>query len=221
MLSGLRDQSEVSFLLRAIVSVGLFERSEVVILSANNPFCSFRFFETMSKRKGKVEVSEPEEYTVEKILDKRIVEGKIEYFLKWQGYPDSENTWEPEENLDCPEIISEFERNWNKKKKINSSDKKHKLSDSESEVLIKRKHEEEKVRGFDRKLEPEKIIGATDTGGELMFLIKWKGCDEADLVSSKTANVKCPQTVIKFYEERLIWHTGKENENAEEEKHAA
>ncbi|CAL1289130.1 unnamed protein product [Larinioides sclopetarius] len=160
---------------------------------------------------------EPEEFIVEKILDKRIVAGKTEYFLKWQGYPDSENTWEPEENLDCPEIIEEFEKNYAKKKKIESSEKKRKLNGSEqgSEAPAKKKAEDEKPRGFDRQLEPERIIGATDNGGELMFLIKWKGCDEADLVPSKTANVKCPQIVIKFYEERLIWHSGNNCEDDE------
>ena len=31
-----------------------------------------------------------------------------------------------------------------------------------------------KPRGFDKGLEPDKIIGATDNSGELMFLISWK-----------------------------------------------
>ena len=33
----------------------------------------------------------------------------MEYLIKWEGYPDSENTWEPQANLDCPEIIKAFE----------------------------------------------------------------------------------------------------------------
>jgi len=66
----------------------------------------------------------------------------------------------------------------------------------------------------------EKITGATEASGELMYLIKWEGInDHFDLVSAKEANLMCPQIVINFYQEKLIWNQeagpSKENRNTQ------
>lgn len=160
----------------------------------------------MGLGRGGESEGEEEEFTVERILDKRIRNSKVEYLIKWEGYPDTENTWEPQENLDCPDIISAYEEKSQKKKEEKKRKKEAESSGGKKKQKVV-EEEDNKPRGFDRGLQPERIIGATDSSGELMFLMKWKDSDEADLVPARQANVKCPQIVIQFYEERLTWHT--------------
>ncbi|XP_069808423.1 chromobox protein homolog 1 [Dendropsophus ebraccatus] len=178
------------------------------------------------KKMEEVVDEEEEEYVVEKVLDRRVVKGKVEYLLKWKGFSDEDNTWEPEENLDCPDLIAEFLQSQKTAHESERADGKRK-ADSDTELgggeesnkPKKKKEEVEKPRGFARGLDPERIIGATDSSGELMFLMKWKNSDEADLVPAKEANVKCPQVVISFYEERLTWHSyPSEDDDKKEDK---
>jgi hypothetical protein len=46
-----------------------------------------------------VRISVDKEYKIEKIIDRRKRGKKFEVLVKWLGYPDSANTWEPEENI--------------------------------------------------------------------------------------------------------------------------
>ena len=58
-----------------------------------------------------VEVEGIPEYEVEEILNSQLKWGKLEYLVKWSGYMDNYNTWEPESNLDnSKEAINDFHK---------------------------------------------------------------------------------------------------------------
>jgi len=72
------------------------------------------------------EDDDPEEYVVEAIRarkrDPRT--GNDVFLVKWEDYPESDNTWEPAENLKCPEIVQKFleqEANKRKRRKVESN----------------------------------------------------------------------------------------------------
>uniref|UniRef100_A0A3B3UGS6 Chromobox homolog 3b n=1 Tax=Poecilia latipinna TaxID=48699 RepID=A0A3B3UGS6_9TELE len=170
-----------------------------------------------AKQRKTEETTEVQEFVVEKIIRRRIFNGRVEYFLKWKGFTDAENTWEPEDNLDCPGLIEEFLRDAHLSREVEEEKKKNKKKTSTSHVTpqeqnsgVLKPDDEESGAPTDLStyLEPECIIGSTDRKGELMFLVKWKNSDEVALMSAREASARCPQVVIDFYEQKLTWHCG-------------
>ena len=50
-----------------------------------------------------------EEFEVERILDRKLLKGRVHFLIKWKGYSELHNSWELEENLtNCSESVKEF-----------------------------------------------------------------------------------------------------------------
>jgi transposase InsO family protein len=58
------------------------------------------------------EVKQPEKHQVQKLIRPAVQNGVAGYVVKWRGYPTSENTFEPREQLleDVPKIVRTFDR---------------------------------------------------------------------------------------------------------------
>lgn len=51
-----------------------------------------------------------EEWIVEEILDSKVMNRKLRYLVKWEGFGVEHNSWEPWDNVHAPERITEFYR---------------------------------------------------------------------------------------------------------------
>lgn len=56
-----------------------------------------------------VAMDESGTYEVERIINKRIKCRRVEYLIKWKNFDDDHNKWVLEKDLDCDEILQEFE----------------------------------------------------------------------------------------------------------------
>ena len=54
-----------------------------------------------------MELPHQDTYVVEKILNHRIRNGRHQWLVKWQGYDDSMNTWEP-----ANAFVGDIQKDW-------------------------------------------------------------------------------------------------------------
>lgn len=155
------------------------------------------------------------DYEVEKILKRRMKNGKVEYFLKWKGFGMEDCTWEPRENLTCTEMIEEFEeeeRSGKVVKAVTGRGRPSKSNGSFDEFRSLTPVRDDRELGSDPFAEnpmnePQEIVEVGHRAGALCFRVKWSG-DTAgtDWVPAEVANLRCPHIVLRYYKDLLSGH---------------
>ncbi|XP_020590384.1 probable chromo domain-containing protein LHP1 [Phalaenopsis equestris] len=86
------------------------EEEEVEAEIADEEGVSEKDRQDEAPREGEPTKLEEGFYEIEDIRKKRIRKGEVQYLIKWRGWPETANTWEPIENLkSCADFIEVFE----------------------------------------------------------------------------------------------------------------
>ncbi|CAL8077366.1 unnamed protein product [Orchesella dallaii] len=182
------------------------------------------------------EKKEKDVYEVEKLLQVKTVKKQRQFLVKWKGFSKTNATWEPEENLDCKELIKAFddeeedeEDEYEVEKLLNVRTKKKgreflvkwkgfgkKEATWEPEknlsckALIKAFQEEDEEEE-EEEYEVDKIMNVRTRKNKREFLVKWKGYSESDATWEPEANLSCKQLIKEFL--------GNQEEEEEEEEY--
>ncbi|XP_055351230.1 chromobox protein homolog 5-like [Paramacrobiotus metropolitanus] len=151
-------------------------------------------------------------YRCEALMKKRVRKGHVEYFVKWRGYPRSQNTWEPEENILDPLLIELFEAKEKRKKDRRSSRgrRKKRSTGDESEDTAQHSAEED-----DNSNHASGISEDVKNGTEDKMEVEGDTDDTKDGPSgSSVSEDSGKDSVIKFAAK------GDEDDEKEERKHS-
>lgn len=118
----------------------------------------------------------------------------MSYFIKWKGYSNAENTWEPEINLvDCKASLDDFEKS------------------RADNILGNKKMFKLKYYAYFQMQQLFFIIyiifllGAKIENGKLSYLIQMKDSRTAEVVEASEVKKKWPSKLIGYLQKRMNW----------------
>ncbi|XP_010943388.1 probable chromo domain-containing protein LHP1 isoform X2 [Elaeis guineensis] len=83
-------------------------------------------------------------YEIEDIRKKRVRKGQVQYLIKWRGWPETANTWEPYDNVkSCADIIEAFEERSRSTRPSRKRRRKH----GASQGVVKKKQQQQQRSG--------------------------------------------------------------------------
>lgn len=127
-------------------------------------------------------------FTVEKIVDSRILKGKKQYLIKWEGFENEENTWESAKDILCKELIDEFERS--------------KKQPSKPKKITKKKIDLDISNEWHEELSYVESVYRDEKSQSLMCDLVFQNGKKLSVEISK-AHLKCPIRLLEYYEKNI------------------
>lgn len=153
-----------------------------------------------AKLKAKAQAKQSNnEYEVSSIVDSKSWKGKKKYLIRWKGFDASDDTWEPEDTLNCPELIRAFEKKNKTATKAYKAKKRKRYEDSDDETDDENDSDygttaKGKVAGGE--YEVEKVLNARiNRSGKWEFFVMWKGWSPDHNNWEPEENLNCPKLI--------------------------
>ncbi|KRX73679.1 Chromobox -like protein 3 [Trichinella sp. T6] len=135
--------------------------------------------------------SVPSDTEIEEVVDRKVINKKVNYLVKYVDFPLCDKDWVPAESLKCISLIAEFE---SKRTTLDRAV----ITQSSSKVAKPRKGQENLQTLIDRGYVPDKIIDSIDLTGEVMYLVKFLRSSKTGIFSEHDVKETCPNLITKF-----------------------
>ncbi|KAF5269892.1 hypothetical protein FQR65_LT05691 [Abscondita terminalis] len=165
------------------------------------------------------------QYEVQEIMNEKMMKGVRHYLIRWKGYDEDGDTWEPETTLDCADLIKKFKEKSNEENESPKKGKKGKAAEGKLSKKGKRRYDKAVENGkkgkkeetsskkskskslpevdweSDDEFEVDRILDVYfKKNGKREFLVSWKGYPSTQDSWEPEENLDCTNLIERYME---------------------